>query len=399
MVDAPALARLVGDPAGFLEDAWGRHPARRPAADPAAFADLLSLADVDRIVTTSGLRAPAFRLVREGETLPQREVTRRVRIGSRPVEDLVDVEAVHREVAAGATLVLQGLHRSWPPVADLCRDLEATLTHPVQANAYLTPPVATGLRLHADPHDVFAVQTHGRKRWVVHHPGETDGRELWLEAGDVLYLPAGTQHAAQTVDDPSLHLTIGVRSVRWRDVVHQAVEAALDEADLDRPLPAGWAEQPGALAPEFQRHLHDLRERLAPGDALAAEADRFWSRRVPDLTGGLRDLFEVDLVRDDTWLRRRDGIRVDVEVARRHTDLVLASRRLRMPASVEPLLRRLVATERLRPADLGDLADHDSRLALCRRLVREGVLAIDRGHGPAGEDRPGDRRREDQPRG
>src|SRR5680860_1232697 len=84
VVDAPALTRLVGDAAGFLDEAWGRTP-RHIAANDAVVgaAGLLTLDDVDRLVASSGLRAPAFRLVKQGRTLPQADVTRRVRIGSR----------------------------------------------------------------------------------------------------------------------------------------------------------------------------------------------------------------------------------------------------------------------------------------------------------------------------
>ncbi len=377
MVDAPALSRLVGDAASFLEESWGQRPEHLPARDPDAFADLLSVPAVDRIVAITGLRAPAFRLVRDGRTLPQHEVTRRVRIGSRPVDDLVDVAAVHREVSAGATLALQGLHRSWQPVAELCRDLELSLTHPVQANAYLTPPVATGLRPHADPHDVFAVQLHGRKRWVL-QPGSDDATELWLEAGDVLYLPAGARHAAQAVDDPSLHLTIGVRTVQWRDVVGRAVARAVEAAELDRRLPARWADDPGALADDFARHLDAVVQHLDPAQGMAVGAEEFWARRPPDLAGGLLDLFVSDTVGDDTWLRARPGLEPRLESGKEHLEIVLPDRRLRMPRAVEPVIARVVASERLRPAELEDLADEDSRVTLCRRLVREGVLMIDR---------------------
>jgi bifunctional lysine-specific demethylase and histidyl-hydroxylase NO66 len=169
-----ALARLVGDPEAFLADRFGRAPAHLVGEDPAAFDDLLSLDDVDRIVSATGLRAPSFRLVREGRTLPRRASPGRCASGPGRSPTSSTSQAVHREFAAGATLVLQGLHRSYAPVAELCRSLEVALTHPVQANAYLTPPVAQGLDLHADPHDVFAVQTHGVKRWVVHPP---DGGE------------------------------------------------------------------------------------------------------------------------------------------------------------------------------------------------------------------------------
>jgi bifunctional lysine-specific demethylase and histidyl-hydroxylase NO66 len=386
---------LVGDAAGFLDAAWGRAPRFVPASDTwAGPAELLTLADVDHLVTSSGLRAPAFRLVKQGRTLPASEVTRRVRIGSRPVSDLVDVGAVLRALADDATLVLQGLHRSFAPVASFCRDLEATLTHPVQANAYLTPPVAQGLNLHEDPHDVFAVQTHGTKRWVVHPPGAEDVWDLHLEPGDVLYLPAGTRHAAQTVGTPSLHLTLGVRTVTWRDVVTQAVEELLaEDGELDQPLPAGWASAPAMLGPELAARLEQLSAHVAgmpePGTVLDRRAGRFWSSRTPELSGGLRDLLEVDHLDDRSVLRRRPSVPARVVVADDRAEVVLSDRALRLPPSLAPALEHVLARATLRPADLDDFMDTSSRLVLCRRLVREGLFAIDRDAPDAGTGRGG----------
>lgn len=386
MADAPALSRLVGEVAPFLEDVWGRQPLYVQGADASGFAGLLSLDDVDRIVGSSALRAPAFRLVRDGRTLPMHQVTRQARIGSQAIDDLIDVAAVHAEVADGATLVLQGLHRSWPPVAELCRELELTLTHPVQANAYLTPPVATGLRLHGDPHDVFAVQTHGRKRWLV-HPPHGEPWELMLAPGDVLYLPAGTPHAPETVHEPSLHLTVGVRTLTWADLVLRVVRDALGDAELERSLPAGWAAHPEPVRAELEHVLETVAARIGGGDAAAHAATEraleqaakgFWSGRVPDLTGGLRDLFDLDRIEDTTWLRRRPGVVRSVQDGSEHLEVELGDRRLVMPSTLEPLVARINAVERLRPSDLTDLADEQSRLVLCRRFVREGVLTIER---------------------
>jgi bifunctional lysine-specific demethylase and histidyl-hydroxylase NO66 len=381
-VDAPALARLVGDVPDFLAHRFGTSPLHVASADAGGFGDLLDLDTVDRLVAGSGLRAPAFRMVRAGRTLPRSELTRRVRIGSRPVDDLADVRAVHAAFAAGATLVLQGLHRSWPPVAALCRDLELALTHPTQANAYLTPPVAQGLDLHADPHDVFAVQTHGVKRWVVHPPGDGEPWDLELRPGDVLYLPAGTRHAAQTIDQPSLHLTIGVRTVRWRDVVRRTLEGWLEDPSLAAPLPAGWAGDPERLADGLRARVAalaattELADRAA--EACVAEAAAFRSGLTPDLTGGLRDLLEVDGLEDTTPLRRRRGTVARLVAGEQRVEVELADRSLRAPAELAPALGRLLGGEARRPADLADLLDHQSRLVLCRRLVREGLLTIER---------------------
>lgn len=391
MVDATALRLLVGEVASFLEGSWGQRPLHvRASPDREALAGLLTVDDADVVVAESGLRAPAFRLVKQGRTLPQSEVTRQVRIGSRPVSDLVDVSAVHRAVADGATLVLQGLHRSFPKVASFCRDLERTLAHPVQANAYLTPPIAQGLDLHSDPHDVFAIQTFGTKRWVVHPSDEPEPWDLQLSPGDVLYLPKGTRHAAQTVDTPSLHLTIGVRTIAWRQLVDRAVRSALADLDgLDQTLPAGWAEQPELLSAELGRLTGELAERLGgerhAAAALAQEAEAFWANRPVDRTGGLRDLLELDDLQDGTRLRRRQGATAHLRsVDGDRIELELVDRSLRLPSSVEPAVRRIIDGQAARPADLDDLMDEDSRLVLCRRMVREGLLAIDRGRGSAG---------------
>jgi bifunctional lysine-specific demethylase and histidyl-hydroxylase NO66 len=383
-----ALQRLVADVPSFLTDRFGTRPLYVEHADDEGFADLLSLDDVDRIVAGSGLRAPAFRLVRDGATLPTAQVTKRARIGSRPVTDLVDVRAVHEAFAAGATLVLQGLHRSWAPVAQLCRQLELALTHPTQANAYLTPPVAQGLDLHADPHDVFAIQTHGTKRWVVHPPGSEAPWDLVLRPGDVLYLPAGTRHAAQTTDEPSLHLTVGVRPARWRDLLRRAVDGLLDDPTFAAPLPAGWADDPAASAGTLQARLADLREALATLPAeerCAAEAASFHASRPPDLTGGLRDRLELDTLGDTTRLRRRPGTTCRIEPGPMHLEVALGDRRLRMPATLAASMARILDLDRFRPEELDDLLDGPSRLVLCRRLVREGLLTFDRER-PEGRD-------------
>ena len=75
-----------------------------------------------------------------------------------------------RLFADGATIVLQGLHRTWEPVLDFTQDLAADLGHPVQVNAYVTPAQNTGFSDHYDVHDVFVLQVAGEKRWRIREP-------------------------------------------------------------------------------------------------------------------------------------------------------------------------------------------------------------------------------------
>ncbi|HUH06375.1 MAG TPA: cupin domain-containing protein [Egibacteraceae bacterium] len=380
-----ALARCVGDTRRFLDSRWaqGVHLHRGGRAG-----GLLDVDDVERIVESTALRAPAFRLVKGGMTLDAASCTRRARIGSRTVTDLIDVGRVYDHLATGATLVLQGLHRYWPPVGDLCRDLEDTLTHPVQANAYITPPVAQGLNVHADRHDVFALQTHGSKQWVVYEGDQQPGADgssgaptldAQLHPGDCLYLPKGVHHAARTVDSFSIHLTLGVRAVTWADVLATAVEHAASDHSLQQALPAGFAREPEALAEEAGRRLRTLVERLTPVDAaeaLAKTAHGFWSSRPPPLRGQLRQLIELADIDDATLVRPRSGIQGEITEDGHTVQLALADRTLRLPASAEPALRAALRPGGLKVADLSEHLDPAGRVTLVRCLVREGALMV-----------------------
>ena len=349
---------------------------------------MLGIDDVDAIVCDMALRAPAFRVIKGGATLDPRSYTRTARIGSRTVTDLIDVGRVYANYADGATIVLQGLHRYWPPVAELCRSIEAELTHPLQANAYITPPVAQGLRVHADPHDVFAVQTSGRKQWVLYEgeqspdaggAGGTPTLDVTLEAGDCLYVPKGTHHAARTVDSASIHLTLGVRVLTWADVLRPAVERSLDDPSLDEPLPAGYAADPQRLAQEAGRRLAAVADAVAAadgGDAVQRAARRFWTGRTPALRGQLSQLMAADAIADDTVVRRRPNATCEVAVGGGVATIALGDRTLRLPAVAEPALREVARRETLTPADLAEHLDESGRITLVRRLVREGLLMV-----------------------
>ena len=156
---------------------------------------MLSLADVDHLLTETAIRAPAVRVARNGSVLPESAFTRGGSLAGKPLTGLVDPVKLMRLHDEGATIVLQGLQRYWTPVSDLVAELELELGHPCQANAYLTPPGAQGFAVHSDSHDVFVLQTHGTKLWEIH--GEGGPGELLLEPGVVAYLPTGTPHAAR----------------------------------------------------------------------------------------------------------------------------------------------------------------------------------------------------------
>jgi hypothetical protein len=375
------LARCTGDPGAFLATSWGRRPTFHERDDPVGFADLLTLDEVDRILSTTSLRTPSFRLVKAGERIPESAYTRSGTTGSKPVTGMADPARVFGLFEDGATIVLQGLHRYHEPVTRFCRELEVELGHPCQVNAYITPPGAQGLELHEDPHDVFVMQAFGRKSWEVHAaPGEPEREPMRDEIGpgDCIYMPTGTPHAASTQRSLSGHLTIGVHVASWRDVIRDAMKAAEADPAFDEAVPAGWLSDADSLA-------HELRERLArAGAALAtvdprsvvdARLERFLTTRLPLLRGGLVDRGSLGEITDETRFERRPGSILVLRVRDDTLIALLGDRRLEMPAWLEPAMRRIEDASAFELGVLADVVpDPDSRAVLGRRLMREGLL-------------------------
>ena len=146
------------------------------------------------------------------------------------VDGSLDLVGIRNDFADGFTIVVDGVERYVRAIASLAHSIEVELNFPIQVNAYITPPGSRGLVPHYDDHDVLILQIRGSKVWHLYNgvdipPHEmqrrdkavpTDGlplpTELCLEVGDVLYLPRGLVHAADTDAEPSIHLTVGIHA-------------------------------------------------------------------------------------------------------------------------------------------------------------------------------------------
>ena len=371
-----ALKLLSGDARTFLDKVWASH-IHVHHTDPDDLAGLLSLDDVDHLLTSTALRAPALRIARDGAVLPASAFTRAATLSGQPLTGLVDGRKVLDLFNAGATVVLQGLHRYWPPLTTLVRELELALGHPCQANAYLTPPGSQGFAVHSDSHDVFVFQTHGTKRWEVHD--DAGARDVLLEPGVSMYLPTGTPHAARAQDSASLHVTIGINRVTWRELLRRVTGELLADDRYDGPLPAGYLDDPATLADGLAEHLRSLSEQLAaqePAPLTDAQSARFLSTRNPALRGGLRDRLRIAEVDDDTTLLRRPGSACVLVPHGDRLRVLLGDREVDMPRRLSAPMQVVADRPTLRPVDLAEWLDPASRLVLARRLVREGLLRI-----------------------
>ena len=407
--DRPTLRRCTHlAPDVFAERVWGRECSLSTREQlRTGFDDLLDLDTVDHLISRQGLRTPFLRVARDGQTFSASRFTRSGGVGA-TIADQVDDAALARLFADGATIVLQGLHRTHPPLIDFAQALTRDLGHPVQVNAYVTPAQARGFGDHYDVHDVFVLQVAGQKRWIVHEPvlrhptrdqpwgdrraaveaaARTDPvLDVVLRPGDALYLPAGFVHAAQALGETSAHLTVGVHVWSRTHLLAGLLHALEDVEALRVPLPLGIdVTDPGAVGLELQETIDSLRAALQE-DAHVGPVVRRLRRLAEDASRAepvgpvalARALSVVDL---GTRLRWRRSLAADVEVSGGEIVVATAETTLTLPTSVERGLRRLLAGDVLSVSELAsgddDAMDDAARLDVARTLLRSAVVTTE----------------------
>jgi ribosomal protein L16 Arg81 hydroxylase len=384
----------------FADRYWGRRPLLSKSIDlPRDFSDLLSPGAVDELIAERGVRAPFIRLARDGEVLAKDCYLGPAGFGAE-IGDQVDSAKVLTELGSGATVVLQGLHRLWPPLIDFVRQAVDDIGHPAQANAYITPPGSRGFDPHYDVHDVFVLQVSGQKRWAVHEPVHhhplpsqpwTEHRaaiservreepviDTVLTPGDALYLPRGWLHAAQALGTTSIHLTIGVSATTALDVARAVLDELSNIETFRQPLPIGSAptdrdEAVAAVNKVMAEVVAVLRDDAASVSAGAAArlSDRYAGQTRPVAVRPLATLAAAE--DDDIEVRWRHGLVSAVERAGDRVVLRLLDRTITFPASCAEAVHALHRGGVLRSAGLPGLDAADGAV-LIRRLLKEAVV-------------------------
>lgn len=206
----------------FLDEIWATSHHHIQRCRPGYFDKLLpGPSAVDVLLGHVQPEPSAVRLVKGGEDKDPASY-RRADGGLDPVR-------VRDGLAGGYTIVVNGVERYLRTIASLSHSIEVELNFPTRVNAYATPPKSTGFVPHYDPHDVLVLQIEGSKTWHVSDAaavppheiqrrkgvgtaGLTSSTDVTLKPGDVLYLPRGQVHSAETGSEPSVHLTIGLHA-------------------------------------------------------------------------------------------------------------------------------------------------------------------------------------------
>jgi bifunctional lysine-specific demethylase and histidyl-hydroxylase NO66 len=393
-----AMSRCVGRVDDFLTRYWTRVPFHWRAPGRGDFTDLLSSHDVDRILSTTPASWSKLKLIKDSEPLDPAQYLQITNSGAIATEAAPIAARIYEHFQEGATISISSLQEYWPPLATFCRALELFFTHPVQANAYATPRHSQGSGLHYDTHDVFVLQVSGRKDWRVHEPivvhplpsqvvqpvSQVTKPLLQIELcpGDVLYVPHGFLHSAKTTDDVSIHVTIGVLCYTWHDMISEMVAHALNHAPFRQPLPVGFAREGEFEADDVKSVFGAFAEWFSAVDINEIGGlikRKFWSTRTHLPIGHLEQLSQLPLLTDSSIVKRHPGRTcwLEIDADRCSVSAIIGGGELVMPIGLAPVMRKIFECETLKVADLADYLEEESRLALIRHLVREGLFTVE----------------------
>lgn len=388
---AALIAPLEFD--AFFREYWERAPLHLARGDGHYYDGVLTNAELDGIISSADLRYPAIQLARNGSYLPAEAYTRNIKHGTESFNGVPDLGQIQSEYRAGATVVLPALHRTWPPLRELCAALEDVVSHPVHANAYLTPADSPGFTPHYDTHEVLVLQIAGAKRWRVFEPPQQLPHrsqpftpigyalpppllELELRPGDLLYLPRGYVHAAKAVDGHSAHVTIGITVYTWVELIAELAGAARDIPALRAALPPGFAardELKEALRQNLVRCLDLLRDNSDGARVVETFLQKIGSARPRPQQAFTSDARAIGL---QTRLKTPDAGNYRIAIEPRGIVMEFEGKKFVLPEKIRLTIDEMCRKQSFRPVDLSGPLDDDGKLTLARYLHGERFLTL-----------------------
>jgi ribosomal protein L16 Arg81 hydroxylase len=235
------------------------------------FSGLLSWTSLNEILARHWREPQRFRLACRGHNLDPASYADVG--GSNP---RIRANDVTDQLRRGATLSFDAIDELHEPLTRLSESFEAFFRAGTQINVYAAFRAVHGLDLHRDDQEIFILQLDGRKRWLL-YGFSVDGvnrNELSsssvppagalldqiLQPGDLLYIPRGCYHLAVPMNEPALHLTLGVKNPQGMDLVEQGFSESSSNFKSRPTFSLPWSATTELLPPsgDFLITLHIL---------------------------------------------------------------------------------------------------------------------------------------------
>jgi len=372
----------------FEKEYWEQKPLFIERGDKDYYQSLISLEDVDTLLDLARPTGASLRVVKNQEPLPANKYEN--------PDGSLNLNQIYVAYADGYTIVVNEVERFWKPIREFCQHLQLFFNCKVVANMYLTPKGQKALLPHYDTHDVYAIQIHGKKHWKLYDPEYAtpilnsfqpifqrehlrNCQDVVVNAGDVLYVPRGVPHEAISMEESSLHLTIGVYPVQWMDLLSKAIyHAALTNLEVRRALPIGFLNNnnPELISAKFQELTAQILPKLSAEISLNLIAEEFrMAQRLPG-DGHFSHLDNLDHVDINSRIENRDGITATVQNAGNDTRIVFPGNVIKGPIHIAECFQFIANARDGFLVNEIPLVSDENKIKIVHRLIRGGLLKV-----------------------
>jgi ribosomal protein L16 Arg81 hydroxylase len=362
------------------------------------YSNLLTLESIDKYVSRQDIEYPSLRLVKDGNEIEGTKYLKDIPYGTAMFEGIVDNDSMFQLFNEGATIVIQGLDRSNEQLGLLCRSLSKEIPFTFQSNTYLTPETSQGFAAHYDTHDVFVMQITGSKKWKLYDtPIElptkqqryqsikrdfsksTVSQEFELMAGDLLYIPRGLVHSAETGSTSSLHITLGIFPQKWNDYVRFLTTELFNQKIFRESLPLDLKnstydykkmtdEVSSILLKALNNdYIEDITKRY--------ETEQIQKRKSSD-GSRLFDILNIKKVEKNTIVARRQDIVSRLTQNNGSIELLFYNKKITFPVIAQNTVENILSLTEFTIADIQSNLDDNGKLVVVKKLIKEGLLTI-----------------------
>lgn len=386
---------LVGDANTFFDEYRDEKPLLRVGAIPAPH-ELLTLKEVDDLLTSEAIRPPYFRMAKGGDQIRDGVFTKLTRVQLSHMDDVINPEKVIEAFQGGATVTWNSMNHFNANLREITSTLSRALGCRSDVVSFLTPGGGVqGFAPHLDNTEVFVIQLHGQKKWRVWEtisPRPPVGYALDIQAleestmefvmnpGDVLYLPWGTPHVASSVDQMSFHLSITTKPRSLSELLQDVVKDITEDDEAFAEQPTLNKSRVANVTEALSRALQLLILKLNTLDI--AETSKHAIASAVKQTGAghinfFENLAESEVALDETSkLIRVEGqpLLTMSDASDGKVDVNVGPRTYRMDANAVPALKILQEDSTIAVADMSAHIGRSAAITLAKTFLRVGYV-------------------------
>jgi ribosomal protein L16 Arg81 hydroxylase len=404
----------------WIQEYWGRRPFHIKASDRDRFRRIWSPERFWRAAKDPQTKHLTCFFRDEGNKLATQGIEASIQVSAADAQILFQL---------GATASLCGIELVDPDVAALATSIRSELSYPgrVETMSWYSPR-DVGVFPHLDAQSTLGLQIEGRKLWrlsprpvlqapvrygmrqpngdvfyrkkanrkaqlgrweVVEHVPDESLMEILVEPGDVLYVPAGSWHGTQSIDDtPSLGLTFHFHRVAFHDLLTELLTELNVHAEWRQIPPSIEGNSDGKMSKDFQQYvkarLQELREFIDGFEDGDPRLDRAWKKMIVAPSGARPAVSKAALPENglapSQRLRRTNyqAVRISVDSEKSGAEVVDVfwgpqHVRFREP-SVLPFAKRIPKLDVFEARTVAPEASWETMKSVLQDLVQYGLL-------------------------